>query len=79
MLVQQMSREIISALDPPISNVQAPFNWTIHTVIEVLSSVVSVEGLLCFEGTRPGAIRGLASKFARSAGMRAAVGVESTF
>jgi len=73
-----VSRKIISSLDPPISNVQAPFHGTIHTVIEVLSSVVSVEGLLFLEGTKPGAIGGLACKFARSAGMRAAIGGYST-
>jgi len=74
MLVEQVSREVISALDPPIPNVQAPFNWTIHTVIEVLSSVMSVECLLCLEGTRPGEIESLAGKLAWSARMRAAVG-----
>ena len=73
MLAQEVGREIISTLDPPISNVQAPFNWTVHTVIKVLSSVVSIEGLLCLEGTRPRAIGGLAFKYARSAGMRATV------
>ena len=69
-----MSGKVISTLDPPISNVQAPFHRTIHTVIEVLSSVVSIEGLLCLKGTRPRAIGGLAGKLAWSAGMRAAVG-----
>ena len=73
MLVQQVSGKVISTLDPTTPNVQAPSNWTIHAVIEVLSSVVSVEGLLRLEGARPGAIGGIASKLAWSAGIRAAI------
>jgi len=75
MLAQQMSGKIISPLDPPFSNVRASFNWAIHTIVEVLRLIVSVEGLLGLEGAEPGAIGGQAGKLAWSAGMRAAVGV----
>ena len=75
MLVQQVSIQVIRPLDPPISDMYTIFDWAIHTVIEVLCVVVSIEGLLCLEGSEPGAIRGLTSKLARGASMRAAVGV----
>ena len=78
MLVQYVGRKIICPLDPMSSNVLTPFNWTIHTVAEVHGAVVPVEGLLCLEGSRPRAIRGLTGKFAWGASMRATVGVVST-
>jgi len=56
MLGQQVSSKIINPLNPAISNIQAPFDWTIHTVVEVLTLVVSVEGLLGLAGAGPGAI-----------------------
>jgi len=74
MLAQQVSGKIISPLYPTTSDIQAPFNWAIHTVVEVLSLVVSVEGLLGLESAGPKAIGCLAGKLASSAGMRAAVG-----
>ncbi|KAG0637868.1 hypothetical protein HOY80DRAFT_1050023 [Tuber brumale] len=71
----QVGRKIIGPLDPPSSDVRAPTNWTIHTVIEVHCAVVPVEGLFCLEGSGPGAIRGLADGPTRRASMRAAAGV----
>jgi len=71
MLAQQVSGKIISPLDSAISNMQAPSNWAIHTVVEVLSLVVSVEGLLGLEGAGPRAIGCLAGKLASSAVMGA--------
>ena len=73
--VQQVSRKIIRPLDPPSADVHASFNWTINTVIEVFCTVVSVEGLLRLEGSRPGAARGFTGKSARGAGVWATVGV----
>ena len=75
MLIQHMSSEIVHPYDPLSSDTQAPFNWTIHTIIVVLCAVVLVESLFCLEGSRPRAIRGLASKSSRGASMRATVRV----
>jgi len=74
MLAPQVSTKIISPLYPTTSNIQAPFNWAIHTVVEMLSLVVPVEGLLCLEGTRPGAVGFQAGELAGSAAMGATVG-----
>ena len=71
MLIQHVSSEIVCPLNPLSSDTHTPFNWTIYTVIEVHSTVVSVESLFCLEGSRPRAIRGLASKSTWSASMRA--------
>jgi len=57
MLGQQVSRKIISPLDPTISNIQTPCNWAIMAVVEVLRLVVSGEGLLRLEGAGRGATR----------------------
>jgi len=75
MLIQHMSSKVIRPLNPVGSNAPTSFNRTIHTVAEVHCSVVPVEGLLCLEGSIPRAIRGLASKSAWGASMRATVGV----
>ncbi|KAG0637834.1 hypothetical protein HOY80DRAFT_1050199 [Tuber brumale] len=64
MLVQQVSRKIIRPLDPMSSNAHASFNRAVNTVIEMLCAVVSVEGLLCLEGSTPGAVRGFTGKSA---------------
>jgi len=74
MLAQQVSSKIISPLDPTISNIQAPNNWAIMAVVEVLSLVVSVEGLLGLEGAGPGAIGFQAGELAGGEGVGAAVG-----
>jgi len=79
MLGQQVSSKVISPLDPTISNIQAPRNWAIHAVVEMLRLVVSVEGLLCLEGTGPGAVGFQAGELAGSAGVGAAVGWLITF
>jgi len=55
MLAQQVSVKVINPLEPTISNIQAPNNWAILAVVEVLRLVVSVEGLLCLEGAGRGA------------------------
>ena len=78
MLIQHVSSKVVYPRDPLSSNPWTPFNWTIHMVIAVLCAVVPVEGLLCLESSRPGAIRRLASKSTRSAGMRTTVGVAGT-
>jgi len=74
MPAQQVSSKIISPLDPTISNIQAPSSWAIHTDIEVLRLVVSVEGLLGLERVGPGAIGCQAGELTWSAGMRATGG-----
>ena len=74
-LVPHVSRKIIRPLNPIGSNTPAPFNRTIHTVAKVHCAVVPVEGLPCLEGSMPRAIRGVASKYAWGANMRATVGV----
>ena len=56
-----------------VANVHTPLNRTIHTVIEVLSSVVPVEGLFCLEDTGPRAIGSGADKFPGGASVRAAI------
>jgi len=53
---------------------QAPFNRAIDAVVGVLGLIVSVEGLLSWEGAWPGAIGCLAGEFAGSTGVGAAVG-----
>ena len=68
-----MSSKIISPLDPTISNIQAPSNWAIMAVVEVLRLVVSVEGLLGLEGTGPGAVGFQAGELAGSAGVGTAM------
>ena len=62
MLVQQVSGKIIGTRNPTVANVHTPLNWAIYTVIEVLSSVVPVEGLFCLEETGPRAIGSGADK-----------------
>jgi len=74
MLAQQVSSKIISPLDPTISNIHAPRHWAILAVVEVLSLVVSVEGLLGLEDARPGAAGSQAGELTGSAGVGAAVG-----
>jgi len=74
MLRQQMSGKIISPLYPTISNIQAPFDWAVLAVVEVLRLVVPVEGLLGLEGVRPEAVGFQAGELAWSAGVGAAVG-----
>ena len=78
MLIQHVSSEIVCPLDPLSSDTHTPFNWTIHPIIIVLCTVVLVEGLLCLEGSRPRAIRGLASESTWRASMRATRGVVGT-
>jgi len=73
MLRQQVSSKIISPLDPTISNIQAPRNWAIMAVIEVLRLVVSGEGLLCLEGVARGATGSQADELTGSVRMGAAV------
>jgi len=73
MLVQQVSRKIISTLNSAVANIHTPLNRTIHTITEVLSSVVPVEGLFCLEDTGPRAIRSGAGKSPWGASVRAAV------
>ena len=73
-LVQHVSSKIICPLDSLSSDPHTPFNWTIHTVIIMHCMVVPVEGLLCLEGSMPGAIQDLAGKSARGASMRATKG-----
>ena len=63
MLIQHVSSKVIRPLNPVGSNSPAFFNWTIHTITQVHCAVVPVKGLLRLEGSMPGAIRGLASKF----------------
>ena len=75
MLIPHVSSKIIGALDPLSSDTHTPFNWTIHTIVVVLCTVVLVEGLLSLEGSRPRAIRGLASKSSWGTSMRATMGV----
>ena len=75
MLIQHVSRKIVHPLDPVGCIAPTPFNRAIHTVAEVHCSVVPVESLLCLKSSMPRAIRGLASKFAWSASMRATVRV----
>jgi len=74
MLGQQVSSKIINPLDPTVSNMQAPRNWAILAVVEVLRLVVSVEGLLRLERVKPGAVGFQAGELTGSAGVRAAVG-----
>jgi len=74
MLRQQVSSKIISPLYPTISNIQAPRNWAIMAVIEVLRLVVSGEGLLRLEGAGRGATGSQADELTGSVGMGAAVG-----
>ena len=78
-LVQQVSNQVIRPLDPPISDIYTIFDWAIHAVIEVHCAVVSIKGLFCFEGSSPGAIRGLAGKPTWGAGMGATRGGHSIF
>ena len=47
--VPHVSSKIIRPLDSPSPNSCAPFNRTIHTVVEMHCAIVSVEGLLCLE------------------------------
>jgi len=44
-----VSVKVINPLEPTISNIQAPVNWAIHAVVQVLGLVVSGEGLLGLE------------------------------
>ena len=78
MLVPHVGSEIVRPLDPVSSDVHAPFNRTIDTVIVVHCPVVPGEGLLCFEGSRPRATRSLTGKFTRGTSMRATAAVMST-
>ena len=74
MLAPQVSSKIVSPLDPAISNIHTPRNWAIHTGVEVLRFVVSVEGLLGLERVGSGAGGFQAGELAGSAGVGAAVG-----
>jgi len=78
MLVPHMSREIIRSFNPVGSNTRAPFNWTVHTVIEVHCPVVFVECLFRLEGSGPRAIWCLAGKSARGTSVRATVEIIGT-
>ena len=76
--VPHVSCEVIGPFDSLSSDADTPFNRTIHTVIVVFCMVVSVQGLLCLEDSKPGAIRGVAGKSAWSAGMGPTAGVTGT-
>ena len=75
MLVQHMSSKVVCPLDSMSSDTHTPFNWTIHTVIEVHGTVVPVESLLRLKGSRPRAVWGLTGKSAWRTSMRATAGV----
>ena len=75
MLIQHVSSKIVCPLDSMSSDTYTPFNWTIHAVIEVHGTVVSVESLLRLKDSRPRAVWGLTGKSAWGASMRPAARV----